>query len=138
MNKAAGMNRIRIILIENHTLHEMLIGIVLSNFFLALIGVILSEDKMKALIGVCCGMVIACIYVIYMAVSIDDALCLDEKGAAASMRKHMLIRYALVFVLAGCVCYFQIGSPVLCILGILTVKLGAYMQPGIHKIIKWR
>lgn len=136
--KVTGMNRIRIILTENHTLHEMMIGIVFSNVILAIIGVLVSDDKQKALMGVLCGMVIALLYVVHMAITVDDALCLDEKGATAQFRKNMLIRYAGVFVLAGCVCYFEIGNPVLCILGVLTIKLGAYLQPLIHKIIKWR
>lgn len=133
-----GMNRIRIILTENHTLHEMLIGVLLSNVILAVVGVLVTDDKPKALIGVLCGMVIACFYVIHMAVTLDDALCLSEKEAASQLRKHMLIRYLFVLVTAGCVCYFGIGNPVLCILSILTVKTGAYFQPLIHKIIKWR
>lgn len=135
MKKVAGMNRIRLILTENRTLHEMLIGILVSNFVIALIGVIVSSQKVQALLGVLFGMMIACFYVIHMAVTLDDALCLDEKGASTEIRKNMLIRYFVTFVVAGCVCYFKWGNPVLCILSILTIKTGAYLQPVIHKLI---
>lgn len=138
MKKVAGMNRLRIILTENHTLHEMLIGIVFSNVLIAIVGVIIASQKGEALLGVLCGMLIACFYVIHMAVTIDDALCLDEKGATAEFRKNMLIRYAVVFIAGGCVCYFGFANPVLCIISILTIKAGAYLQPVVHKIIKWR
>lgn len=138
MKKVAGMNRIRIILTENHTLHEMLIGIVFSNVILAIVGVIIASQKKEALLGVLFGMIIACFYVIHMAVTIDDALCLDEKGAATEFRKNMLIRYAVVFIVGGAVCYFGLANSVLCILSILTIKAGAYLQPVVHKIIKWR
>lgn len=126
------MNRLRIILSSNRTLHEMLIGVALSNIVILLIGLIACQDKIKAIIGVVAGCAVAVVYLVHMAVTIDDALCLDEKGAAAQMRKNMMIRYLIVCVIVGGVCYFEIANPVLCVLSCLTVKTGAYMQPIIH------
>lgn len=129
------MNRLRIILKENDTLKEMFLGIIFSNLVLLLIAVIVSNNKLIALLGVIEGMVIAIIYSVHMAVTIDDALNLDEKGAMAQMRKSMLVRYFGVCILVGLICYFRIGDPIFCILSCLTIKLGAYLQPTVHKFI---
>lgn len=128
------MNRVKIILKENRTLHEMLIGLVLSNLVILLIGLIVTSDRLQALLGVLIGFWVAVLYTVHMAVTLDDALCLDEKGAASQLRKHMLIRYGFVCVIIAVVSYFGIGNPVLCIISVLTVKLGAYLQPIVHKL----
>ena len=133
------MNRLKIILAENKTLHEMLIGICLSNVVVFVIAVIFAGDKVKASVGILIGTVLALMYCIHMAVTIDDALCLDEKGASAQMRKHMLIRYSVVCVVVAVVCIFKIGNPVLIVISCLTVKFGAYLQPLVHKLMnRWR
>ena len=133
------MNRLKIILAENKTLHEMLIGICLSNVVVFVIAMIFAGDKVKASVGILIGTVLALMYCIHMAVTIDDALCLDEKGASAQMRKHMLIRYSVVCVVVALVCVLKIGNPVLIVISCLTVKFGAYLQPLVHKLMKrWR
>lgn len=130
------MNRLRIILKENETLHEMLLGVLVSNFAILIIGLIAFSDKKSATLGVVIGTVLATFYIIHMAVTIDDALCLDEKGAASELRKNMLIRYVIVCAVIALVSYFEVGNPVLCIFSCLTIKLGAYLQPVMHKILK--
>ena len=129
------MKRLRIILQENKTLHEMLIGVLTANLVILLIGLIACTDRPMAALGVAEGAAVAVFYCIHMAVTIDDALCLDERGAASVMRKNMLIRYMVVCVVVAVVCYTEYGNPVLCIFSCLTVKLGAYLQPVVHKIL---
>lgn len=129
------MNRVRIILRENKTLHEMLLGLTLSNLVILIIGLIIASDKFFATLGVLEGYLVAVFYVIHMAVTLDDTMCLDEKGAVSQMRKHMMIRYALVCIVVAVVSQFKLGNPILCILSILTVKLGAYLQPLVHRIL---
>lgn len=129
------MNRLKIILATNKTLHEMLVGVLLSNIVILIVSLILFDDKIKVLIGVLAGCLVAVFYCTHMAVTIDDAMCLDEKGAMAQMRKHMIIRYIVVCVVVGTLCYFELANPVCCVLSCLTVKLGAYLQPVVHNKI---
>ncbi len=128
------MNRLKIILRDNHTLHEMMIGIVIVNIPLAIIALFVS-DRQAALCGVAAGVGTALIYVIHMAVTMDDALCLDEKGAASSMRKHMIIRYVFVCAVVAAGTYFKKTHPVFLVLSIITIKAGAYLQPTVHRFI---
>lgn len=131
------MNRLKIILRDDHTLHEMMIGIVLINILPA-VASIFVKDTRRALYGVLIGTVTALIYCIHLAVTVDDALCLDEKGAASSMRKQMAIRYAFVCVVAALCFGFDIVHPLFFVISLITIKAGAYMQPLVHKFMKWR
>ena len=131
------MNRLRIILRENHTLHEMMIGIIAVNIVLAVIAFFVS-DRRAALIAVAIGMLTALIYTIHMAVTVDDALCLDEKGAAAELRKNMLIRYMFVCVVVAVSIYTKVAHPIFLVLSVITIKAGAYLQPSVHRIIRRR
>ncbi len=130
------MKRLAIILKENHTLHEMIIGIVAANILPAL-ATLFVGDRRSAITAVLIGCVTAIIYVIHMAVTIDDALCLDERGAVSSVRKNMVVRYVFVAVVAAVSLYYKIADPVFLVISLITIKAGAYLQPTIHKIMKW-
>ena len=127
------MKRLAIILKENHTLHEMLAGIVFVNCLLAITAIFVNNRR-EALLAVAIGCVTAMIYVIHMAYTVDDALCLDEKGAAVEMRKQMIIRYLFVCIIAGVSLYFKVADPIFLVISIITIKAGAYLQPTVHKI----
>ncbi len=128
------MNRLKIILRDNHTLHEMMIGIASVNLLLAIIALFVN-DKRRALCAVAIGAATAIVYTIHMAVTMDDALCLDEKGAASQMRKHMIIRYVYVCVIVAVSTYYKVADPVFLILSIITIKAGAYLQPTVHRFL---
>ncbi len=131
------MNRLKIILKEDETLHEMMIGIVAVNLLLAVISLFFANRR-QGLTAVAIGCMAALIYVIHMAVTVDDALCLDEKGAATEMRKQMIIRYLFVCAVFILSIYFGIANPVFLTISLITVKAGAYLQPFVHKMINRR
>lgn len=129
------MNRIKIILKEDRTLHEMLLGIVAVNIILAVVAMFVP-NRQQALYAVLIGTVTAAIYVIHMAVTMDDAMNLDEKSAVVQVRKQMAVRYLIVCVVAGTSLYFRIADPIFLVISVITIKAGAYLQPTIHKILK--
>ena len=126
-----------IILKENHTLHEMMIGILFANVILAAVAWFM-KDKQAALYGVLIGFVTAIIFVIHMAVTIDDALCLDEKGATVQFRKNMIIRYVFVCIVVAVSAYYKIADPIFLVVSVITIKAGAYLQPSVHRIFNRR
>ena len=131
------MKRLLIILKENHTLHEMMTGIVFVNVILAVIACFVN-DRQQALTGVAIGLAVALVFVIHMAVTLDDALCLDEKGAVVETRKQMIIRYIFVCIVAAVSLYYKIADPIFLVISILTIKAGAYLQPTVHRILNRR
>ena len=131
------MKRLLIILKENHTLHEMMTGIVFVNVILAVIACFVN-DRQQALTGVAIGLAVALVFVIHMAVTLDDALCLDEKGAVVETRKQMIIRYIFVCIVAAVSLYYKVADPIFLVISILTIKAGAYLQPTVHRILNRR
>ena len=131
------MKRLMIILKENQTLHEMMIGIVFANVILAVIAYFMN-DRASALYGVLIGSVTAVIFVIHMAVTIDDALCLDEKGATVQFRKNMIIRYVFVCIVVSVAAILKVADPIFLVLSVITIKAGAYLQPCVHRIFNRR
>ncbi len=126
------MNRLKIILKEDRTLHEMIAGILAVNLVLAGIAYLIMRNR-ESVTAVAIGAAIAIIYVIHMAVSVDDALCLDEKGAATQLRKSMIFRYLFVCIAFGLSIYLKIADPIFLTISVITIKAGAYLQPFIHK-----
>lgn len=112
----------------------MMIGITMANIVLAIIALFVP-DRRHALYAVAVGLAISLLYVIHMAVTLDDALNLDEKSAVSEVRKHMVIRYVLTGVAVGAVLYFHIADPVFLVLSVITIKAGAYLQPFVHKLL---
>ena len=131
------MKRLVIILKENQTLHEMMIGITAVNIIPAVIA-LFTKNTGQALWGVFIGFAVAILFVVHMAVTVDDALCLDEKGAVSQMRKQMIIRYVCVCIVVALCAYYKIADPVFLVISILTIKAGAYLQPTVHRLLNRR
>ena len=115
----------------------MMIGIAVINIILAVIA-LLTKNKSFALLGVFIGFAVAILFVIHMAVTVDDALCLDEKGAVSQMRKQMIIRYVCVCAVVALCAYYRIADPIFLVISILTIKAGAYLQPTVHRLLNRR
>ena len=73
---------------------------------------------------------------IHMKRNIEDALDYDERGAVKHMRKGYVFRYALVALLFGATVYFEVGNPITLLVGVMGLKIGAYIQPITHKVLQ--
>ena len=68
-----------------------------------------------------------------MAVVLEDAVSAGSgQGKLITMS---LIRYAAVVIVFGCVTYFRLGNPIAAFVGVMGLKIAAYLQPFFHKII---
>ena len=70
--------------------------------------------------------------------SLEDALDMSEGDAPKHMYRMYGIRMAVVLVVFFITAYFEIGSMIGVLLGVMTLKVGAYMQPLLQKIKKKR
>lgn len=73
---------------------------------------------------------------IHMAWSLGIALSLGEDGAIKMMQKHNLLRYGVVVLLLGLLMVLRLGNPLSAFLGIMGLKVAAYMQPITHKLFR--
>lgn len=125
------MTRMRI----NETLKELLIGIAVYGVAAEIICLIIGYDILHVSAGLWIGVLVAAGMVIHMDRALEDALDLGEQGALAHIRKTYLIRSIVVFVVLGAVVYFEIGNVFTVFAGVMSLKLSAYMQPAVHKLI---
>ena len=116
------------------TLTELLAGIVLAGIVFEFIGLIFVKDRLSHSIGMLIGVVMALAMATHMAFSLSNALDWDEENAKRSLWKSNLLRYVLVVVCFMLTAYFRIGNMISCFLGIMTLKMAAYLQPHLHRL----
>ena len=119
---------------NNKTLREMLVGITIVGITAEVLCLLFSKDVLFNCIGLAIGIAGAFFMVIHMAITIEDAVLLDEKGAIAYSRKMTCIRYAVICALVVATGVLKLGSPVMCVIGVLMLKFGAYLQPFVHRL----
>lgn len=118
--------------------------IVKEFFFLIIVYGILAEiivliaikDKMFYSIGLIVGIVIAIGMCIHMYISMEEAIDRGETGAQKYIGNTYAIRTTLIFFVMGIMYYFKIGSIISLFIGIMGLKVAAYLQPFTHKYIQ--
>ncbi|EET62606.1 hypothetical protein BRYFOR_05641 [Marvinbryantia formatexigens DSM 14469] len=115
------------------TLKELLCGIFLWGLLLALVLVWFSDSKPAFLLSLFAGVLAAAGMAFHMCHFIEDSLELTQEDASRHMKKGTVLRIAAAMVLAVLVWLLD-GDIVAVFLGLLTLKLGAYTQPLIHRL----
>ena len=121
---------------KDHTLQELLLGIILLGVAIQIVVAVLSKDYLYNAIGLWSGIAIACFTAIHMKRSIEDALDLGEQGATKYVRMAYLKRMILSLVFMGIVIYFHLGNPITLLIGVFPLKVAAYLQPLLHKLFQ--
>lgn len=120
----------------NETLKELLIAIGLFGLICMIVGILFVESKIAYALGLLIGIALALFSACHMYYSIDKNLTLyadDEGGATTYARKASMLRYVVILVVFFAVCMTDVVYPLATFLGIMGLKIGAYLQPFIHK-----
>ena len=118
----------------NEALPGLVFGIVLYGVVLQLAGVWFVEDKLYYSMGLWYGIIIAVGMAINLATVIFDSVAMGEsKHANRIIIAESLLRYAVVVILFFILGYFDFGSLLMAFLGVLGLKISAYLQPLLHK-----
>ena len=120
---------------SNRTLRELIAGAGIYCFLLELVLLIFTERRLYHTVGLLIGSILCVVLSISIADSIDVAVELDEKGARAYIQKKASFRYLMVCAAVVILAVFDFGNPLTCFAGVIGLKIGAYMQPLIHKLI---
>lgn len=118
----------------NPTLIELMAGIIFFGIVCQIAGIFLADDQVIYAVSLWIGIAAALGIAYHMNYTIDRALDYDEETAAKITRSAYLLRFGLVFILLGCLAVFKIGNFLIAFLGIMGLKIGAYIQPFTHKI----
>ena len=121
---------------KENTLLELLIGIVLTGILIQSVCIVVWKDYLYHAIGLWSGVAIACFMAIHMKRSIEDVLDLGEEGGAKHMRSTYLVRMTVVAIVMGVVIGFNLGNPITMLVGALTLKFAAYLQPYMHTLLQ--
>lgn len=118
----------------NDALPGLVAGILIYGILVQVLGVWFVEDKIGYSIGLWFGIVIAIGMAINMASMIYDSV-FEDVGKHANYRviAKSIFRYLIVVILFFILGYFNFGNLFTAFLGVLGLKISAYMQPLLEK-----
>lgn len=120
----------------NPSLPGLLIGIIIYGSIIQFTGVWFAEDKIGYSIGLWYGIAIAVGVAINLATVIYDAVTFDGEGNANKrVAAKSMLRYIIVVILFFILGYFEFGNLFTAFLGVFGLKISAYMQPLLNKIV---
>lgn len=119
---------------ENETLIELWVGSIAFAVLAIAVGVWFPAAKLAYVLGVLLGCVTSIILAKHMARSIERAL--DEGGNPARlMRVSALVRFGMAGIVLILAYYIPFINPIGTFIGIMGLKVAAYLQPFTHKIL---
>lgn len=120
----------------NDALPGLVLGIILYGIAVELIGVWLVEDKLRYTTGLLIGILLACGMAVNIAVVLQDSV--DTYGASHAQAKIIaksVLRYVVVVIVFFVMMKWNLGNLFTAFIGVLGLKVSAYLQPFIHKAI---
>ena len=120
----------------NPVLPELLAGILLYGLLLQFTGMWFMDDKLQYSTGLWIGIALAMGMAVNMAVVILDSVdVMASKGTAVRTGLWSVLRYVVAVDAFAAVWYFEAGNLLVMFLGLMGLKVSAYLQPFLHKII---
>ncbi len=119
----------------NEALPGLVVSILLYGVMVELIGVWFVKDRIAYSIGVWFGIAVAVGMAINLATVIFDSVTMgDTAHATRRIVTKSILRYVVVVILFVLFGYFQWGNLIAAFLGLLGLKIGAYLQPLWEKV----
>lgn len=117
----------------NRALLELWLGILFTGLMCQFAGMWFAADKLLYTIALWIGIVLALITVLHMYRTLDRAL---ESGAGAQKAVIIanLVRYGCIVVVFVILLMTGVLNPLVSFLGLISVKVAAYLQPITHKL----
>ena len=120
----------------NDALPGLVLGIVIYGIVVELVGVWFVEDKLRYSTGLLIGITVAIGLAINIAVVIRDAVEIyGADGARNRLIVKSVLRYLVVVVVFFVMMKFNLGNLGTAFIGVLGLKVSAYLQPFTHKVI---
>jgi uncharacterized membrane protein YiaA len=121
----------------NGALPGLVAGILVYGVVVQLVGVWFVSDKLSYSIGLWFGIAVAVGLAINIATVIFDAVTMDtgDKNANRRIIAKSVLRYVVVVILFFILGYFKLGNLFTALLGVLGLKVSAYLQPSLSKAL---
>lgn len=120
----------------NDALPGLVLGIVIYGIVIELAGVWFVEDKLRYSTGLLIGIAVAVGLAINIAIVIRDAVEIyGADGARNRLIVKSVARYLVVVVVFFVMMKFDLGNLATAFIGVLGLKVSAYLQPFAHKVV---
>ena len=114
---------------------ELLVGNVFFYIVGQIIILILAKHKLYVSLGFLFGVLISTLGTINMIITVEETVNMKSKGAEMHLRKTASIRLILTLLAMVAVALFKIGDVIGLIIGVMALKVSAYLQPFTHKVL---
>ena len=119
------------------TLYTLIIGIVVCGLVFGVIGCLITGRRVPYILGVTIGTFAACGIAVHLYYTIGKSLDMPEEKASGYTRGMAVLRLMLMGIpLVGACLLPEYINVLGVLLGLTGLKVGAFMQPGVLKIIK--
>ncbi len=115
----------------NDGLPTMVGTIILYGVIAEAVGVWFFNDKLKFTIGLIIGIICAVGMVINIASVLYDVVSGDASPKVVAIKS--VLRYVIVFLIFCLMVYFDFGSLISAFIGVMGLKISAYIYPFITK-----
>ena len=123
----------------NPALPQLIVGILLYGIVIQITGMWFVNDKQAYTLGLWIGIALAIGMAINMAiVSLDAVDAAATTGRTVRTGFWSVLRYVVVVGVFVAAWYFELANPLIMFLGLMGLKVSAYLQPMFHKIISRR
>ncbi len=126
------MTRIKNAEVYLRTLIELITGVIIWGLVFQ-IPFFFIENSGYYVLGVWYGTLIAGLMAFDMWRNVPKSVDRGNSGARKYTILTGLVRYGVVIILYGAICFFNFGSPITAFVGIMGLKIAVYLQPFIHK-----
>ncbi len=116
------------------TFQELLIGIAVFAVLFSIPGLFLKMHKSAYYLGLGLGILVSVLMSISMYSTIEKSLRMDQKSAVNYTKRNSLFRLLLIIVVLLAAVYIHSINIFTVVLGVLSLKLSAYLQPLTHKV----
>ncbi|MBO6015097.1 MAG: hypothetical protein J6P60_00725 [Lachnospiraceae bacterium] len=120
----------------NKTLQEMLFAMPFCGIVCQLTIVWFVKDRAAYTIGLWLGVFMAACMAVHMTYALERAFDFDSATAQKILMKQNLLRYGFVVVVCALIMISGFINPLSAFLGLMSLKVSAYLQPFTHKLIR--
>lgn len=121
---------------DHHTLPELCLGIVLFGICCLIVGIFFVKDRSGYSIGLGVGTLAAVLAAVHMWWALDRALDRGEDAARKMITAQSLLRYGCIVIAMGLIMVSGFANPLAFFLGLMGLKVAAYLQPLIHRLYR--
>lgn len=117
------------------TLLELCLGILAYGIVFEIVLLFFSRELSYSL-GLLIGVALALLGAVHMWWSLNRGFDLPEKEAVKSLITQRLIRYSILAAVLAVLSVTNFANPIFTFAGYMGMKVSAYLNPLIHKLLK--